>query len=86
MGRLRWLSTRRRRRYAAAAATTNTNHLNAVAGIVAAFVGGVVVAVAGRTDWVMGTRMVESENRARFSRREGEYIFTVPLLSGDGGC
>lgn len=53
--------------------STNNNHLNAVVGIVVASVAGVAVAV-GEDRWATDTRIVESESRAPFSRREGEYI------------
>jgi hypothetical protein len=50
----------------------NNSHLNAVAGIVVASVEEVAVAGVGEDWWAMDTRMAESENPVRFSRKEGE--------------
>ena len=58
--------------------SNNTSHLNAVVGIVVDSVAGVVVAVEEEGRWLMGIRTIESENRARFSRKEGEYISFLP--------
>lgn len=62
--------------------SNNNSHLNAVVGIVVDSVAGAVVVVEEEGRWLMGIKTVESENRARFSRKEGEYILIVPFLSG----
>lgn len=59
---------------------TNTNYLKGVTGIAVVSVVGVVGEDAeGRL--VKDTKIVESENHAHFSRKGGEYTFT---LSGNG--
>ena len=60
---------------------TNHSHLNAVVGIVVASVAGVAVAVGEEDWWVMGTRIAESGNPARFSRKGGKYILIVSFPS-----